>query len=190
MARSRMAAGAAVLGVAMALVLAAGGRVAPSAQTRDTVSAETLAQAQAQTQVLRELVAEVRALRGLVEGYTQSQGQFQTMAELLSLQERRLSDATTRLDTLRRELDEATAEASRVESELASLEDASRRPAASPEDRDAIALQQRMLKEQLERAIDQERRLHARESEFVAAMGLEEVRWNELLDRAQRLLGR
>ncbi len=67
---SKMAAGIVIAGVAVALVLAAGSSIAPLAQTRDPASIESQPQEREQTQELRDLVAEVRAPRGVIENYT------------------------------------------------------------------------------------------------------------------------
>ncbi len=186
---SRLTTRLGVTGVAVALVLVAGSRAVPLAQTRDTASAESLRQAEAQTQALRDLVGEVRALRGVIESYTQGQIQSQTMTELLTVQQRRLADATTRLDVTRRELDGAASEVRRLAAEVSDFEDGVRQI--------TDAARRRVLEEELphrkqalDRQVQQEQQLRQRESELLSAVGLEEAKWNELVDRINRSLAR
>ena len=190
---SRRAMGILVTGVGVAVVLAAGSSVVPSAQTRDTVSTETLVQAQAQTQALRDLVAEVRALRGVIEGYTAGQAQSQTLSDLLTVQQRRVAEATTRLDVTRRELEGASAELRRLTADVSDWEDAMRRPptdAADAARRREGGGQLQQMKRDLDRQSEQEQRLRLRESDLLSALGLEEAKWSELVDRVNRSLAR
>ena len=173
-----------VVGV-LAVALAAGAALVPVAQTRDTATAE----AQAQTQALRELVSEVRALRGVIEGYTEGQIRQQTLSDLLAVQQRRVSDANNRLDTARRELDGVSDNVRRLQSGAASLEEGARRTTDAKE-RAAIEMQFRVSKEELDRATEQESQIRARESEALSAVGFEEAKWNELVDRVNRSLTR
>jgi hypothetical protein len=46
----------------------------------------------------RELVNELRALRAVIERFVETQSQTQTIASLMNVEQRRMADATARLD--------------------------------------------------------------------------------------------
>src|SRR6059036_40733 len=88
-----------------ALLLAVPGAVrTASAQTAEAESA----------QVLKELLAEVRGLRAVIEQYANAQLQAQAVGQLLTLQQQRVSEVTARLDSARKELDGSGVETRRI----------------------------------------------------------------------------
>jgi chromosome segregation ATPase len=140
-------------------------------------------------QVLKELVAEVRGLRAAIEQYANAQIQTQAVGELLDVQQRRVSDVTGRLDSARRELDGTGAEVRRITGALSGLDEQLRR-ASDPRERAQLEGAQRDMKAQLERLTDQDQMVRSRESELSSALGVEEAKWNELIDRLNQWLRR
>jgi chromosome segregation ATPase len=173
--------------VCLAMILATVASRVPVAQTvqRDVDFAEE----RAQTQALRDLVAEVRALRAVIESYTDGQARQQTLSDLLTVQQRRVSDATMRLDAVRRELDGVSSETRRLRDQVASFDDGLRRMTDTRQRADLEA-QSRAAKDELDRATEQESQLRNRESETLSAVGFEEAKWNELVDRVNRTLAK
>src|SRR5262245_41372837 len=103
--------------IAVAIMVAPLGIASASAQTADAESAKAL----------RELVAEVRALRTTIEQYAATQIQSQAVSDLIGVQQRRIADVTTRLDMTRRELDGSTVESRRMSAEISNSEEVLRR---------------------------------------------------------------
>jgi hypothetical protein len=171
--------------IAALIVVGSVAAVIPSAQSRDTETA-------AQTQALRDLVGEVRALRGVIENYTQGQARVQTTTELLAIQQRRAADATARLDATRRELDAVILEGRDLAMRLSTADDEARQAQGNPQldakKRQQFDLALQQIKQGLEQQSQHEQLLRARESEFVSAAGLEEARWSELVDQVTRSL--
>ena len=83
-----------MIGSAIIVAALGGAAVVLSAQARDS---EPVAS--------RELLNEIRALRAAIERFAEAQTQTQTIASLMTIQQRRMAEATTRLDVVRRELD-------------------------------------------------------------------------------------
>ena len=162
------------------LLLAAPGAVATaSAQTADTESANAL----------KELVAEVRGLRAVIEQYANAQIQAQAVGELLTVQQRRVSDVTARLDAVRRELDGSGVETRRITGALSGIEEALRR-VTDPRERTQLETAQRDMKQELDRRTEQEQVIRSRESDLSSSLGLEDAKWNELVDRLNQWLRR
>ncbi len=86
-----------MIGSAFIVAALGGAAVVLSAQARDGEPATT-----------RELVNEIRALRAVIERFAEAQTQTQTIASLMTVQQRQMAEATTRLDIVRRELDAMT----------------------------------------------------------------------------------
>ena len=163
-----------------ALLLAVPGAVrTASAQSAEAESA----------QALKELVAEVRGLRAVIEQYANTQIQAQAVGELLNVQQRRVSEVTARLDSARKELDGSGVETRRITGALSGVEEALRR-VTDPRERAQIEAQQRSLKDELERRTEQEQGIRSRESDLSSSLGLEEAKWNELVDRLTQWLRR
>ena len=162
---------------AVIAVLVSGATATVSAQTSD---AESL-------KALRELVAEVRSLRATIEQYANVQIQAQAVGELLSVQQRRVADVTMRLDQTRRELDGISSESRRLSAQALDLEE-SLHAAADPKLRTETELQQRALKQELERHAEQEQTLRGRETDLINSLALEDAKWNDLAERMNQWL--
>jgi hypothetical protein len=158
---------------------------APGAVT--TVAAQSAAPES--VQLLKELVAEVRGLRAAIEQYANAQIQAQAVGELLTVQQRRVSDVTGRLDAARRELEGSGAEMRRITGALSGLDEELRR-ASDPRERAQLEAAQRAMKGELDRRTDQDQVIRSRESELSGALGVEEAKWNELVDRLNQWLRR
>jgi chromosome segregation ATPase len=156
-----------------------GAAATASAQTSDPESVK----------VLRELVAEVRSLRAAIEQYANAQIQAQAVGELLSVQQRRVADVTMRLDQTRRELDGTSSESRRLSAQASDLEE-SVRGATDPKLRIEIEMQQRALKQELERHEEQEQTLRSRETDLINSLAVEEAKWNDLVERMNQWLRR
>jgi predicted nucleic acid-binding Zn-ribbon protein len=164
---------------AVIAVLVSGATATVSAQTSDAESVKAL----------RELVAEVRSLRATIEQYANAQIQAQAVGELLSVQQRRVADVTMRLDQMRRELDGISSESRRLSAQASDLEE-SLRVATDPKLRMETEMQQRALKQELERHIEQEQTLRSRETDLVNSLVVEEAKWNDLVERMNQWLRR
>lgn len=138
---------------------------------------------------LRELVAEVRSLRATIEQYANAQIQAQAVGELLSVQQRRVADVTMRLDQMCRELDGIGSESRQLSAQASDLEE-SLRVASDPKLRMETEMQQRALKQELERHIEQEQTLRSRETDLMNSLVVEEAKWNDLVERMNQWLRR
>lgn len=161
------------------LVLSTGAAVMPSAQSRDTDS----------VQALRELVAEVRGLRTVIERYAEAQLQTQTASELISVQQRRVADASGRLDAARRELEGTLDRLRDFTQQLAGTE-VRRRQTTDPLQRAELEEVDRRLAAEIELMTERERDLRGRESELLNLLATEEGKWNELVARLDQWLRR
>jgi chromosome segregation ATPase len=167
---------AAIIGIPAAVVL--------SAQARDGDSA-----------ISRELVNEVRALRGVIERYADAQIQTQAMTGLMDVQQRRQADVNARLDALRRELGEASQQMNKLTQELASYErmteNALVKAGVSLDDsrREVEALRAH-TRHQVEINTMHLQGLQARESELLNQLAAEEAKWNELVGRLDQWMRR
>jgi hypothetical protein len=146
-----------------------------SMQAADTVKA------------IRELTGEVRSLRVAIERTAESQLQGQILGLYLSLQQNRVTHATSRLDAVRRELDTITTNARELTQNAAALDTALSQE-ADPAKRQQLEQQIRDQKVELERMAAQEQQLRAREGEADQATQTEEARWTELISRLEQLL--
>lgn len=161
------------------LLLAPGAASTVSAQSADAESVKAL----------KELVAEVRSLRAVIEQYANAQIQSQAVGELLSVQQRRVSDVTARLDSVRQELDGSASETRRITAAVTGLEESLRR-ASDPNERGQLEMQLRANRSELEQRAAQEQGLRGRESELLNSLGIEEAKWSELVDRLNQWLRR
>jgi hypothetical protein len=136
---------------------------------------------------IRELTGEVRSLRVAIERTAESQLQGQILGLYLSLQQNRVTHATSRLDAVRRELDTITTNARELTQNAAALDTALSQE-ADPAKRQQLEQQIRDQKVELERMAAQEQQLRAREGEADQATQTEEARWTELISRLEQLL--
>jgi predicted nucleic acid-binding Zn-ribbon protein len=164
------------------VVIGIGAGVLASAQTRDTESA-----------ISRELVNEVRALRGVIERYAEGQIQTQAITSLMDVQQRRLAEVNGRLDTVRRELAGTTVRVQELTQQLGTLEQASPDSAFPPsmpeaDRRRELEVQCTRTRNELESISAQLQQLHSRESELLNQLTMEEGKWNELVGRLDQWL--
>jgi hypothetical protein len=138
-------------------------------------------------QAIRELTAEVRSLRAAVERAAQTQVQQQVLGLYLTLQQGRVTQATMRLDTVRRELEGVTSRADELAAEAARLEEQLIVETAADKRRELEAAGA-ATKQETRRIKAQEQQIRNRESEAFQAAQTEETRWAELASQLEQLL--
>jgi hypothetical protein len=138
-------------------------------------------------QAIRELTAEVRSLRAAVERADQTQVQQQVLGLYLTLQQGRVTQATMRLDTVRRELEGVTSRVDELAAEAARLEEQLIVETAADKRRELEAAGA-ATKQETRRIKAQEQQIRNRESEAFQAAQTEETRWAELSSQLEQLL--
>jgi hypothetical protein len=145
--------------------------------------------------ISRELVIEVRALRGVIERYAESQIQTQALTSLMDVQQRRLADVNTRLDAVRKELDAASLRMQDVSRRLTDSEQATPEdlrhapPTATPAERRAMLEEMRgVIRHEFEALSAQVDQIRVRDSELRNQLAAEEGKWNELVGRLDQWL--
>jgi chromosome segregation ATPase len=144
----------------------------------------------------RELVNEIRALRMAIERYAEAQAQTQTIGSLITVQQQRVAEASTRLDVVRRELDATTIRYNDVARRLAAAEQMTPGdmigPGGTPpiDRRQALEEHRSQLRIEFESVSGQLAQLRARESETLNQVAFEEGRWRELAGRMEQMLKR
>ena len=142
----------------------------------------------------RELVNEVRALRVVIERFAEAQGQTQALASLMTAQQRRVGEVTTRLDVVRRELDGTNVRYNDISRRLAAAEQMSPADMTGPGGTPAIDRRQALqelrsqLRNEFEIVSGQLGQLRARETEILNQAAFEEGRWRELTSRMEEWL--
>ena len=135
------------------------------------------------------LTAEVRELRVAVQQFAQTQSQTQALGVYLSVQQSRILQVSSQLETARRELDGVARQSSEVTSRLANLEEELPR-LSDPEKRNAVQEALREMRREQALATAQEQQLRNRELELSQTMQAEESRWTTLLTRLEALTQR
>jgi len=136
---------------------------------------------------LRDLTAEMRRLRVAVEQAARAQAQTQALGVYLSVEQGRIVQVATRLESARRELEDLQAASRRLAADLASLESMlSREP--DPESRRAIEMRQRATKQELDEMSLRDQQIRSREAEATQALQLEESRWGDLISRLEEII--
>jgi hypothetical protein len=138
-------------------------------------------------QAIRELTAEVRSLRAAVERAAQTQVQQQVLELYLTLQQGRVTQATMRLDTVRRELEGVTSRVDELAAEAARLEEQLIVETAADKRRELEAAGA-ATKQETRRIKAQEQQIRNRESEAFQSAQTEETRWAELASQLEQLL--
>jgi chromosome segregation ATPase len=136
---------------------------------------------------LSALTAEVRQLRVAVEQLARAQTQAQALSVFLSVQQSRIAQLSTRLDSVQKELDSATARSQDLQASLAGLVD---QLSAATERQTRAALEDgiRGLKAE-QRGLDLiAQQARSRESDLSQALQFEESRWNDLIARLEQLM--
>jgi hypothetical protein len=138
-------------------------------------------------QAIRELTAEVRSRRAAVERAAQTQVPQQVLGLYLTLQQGRVTQATMRLDTVRRELEGVTSRVDELAAEAARLEEQLIVETAADKRRELEAAGA-ATKQETRRIKAQEQQIRNRESEAFQAAQTEETRWAELSSQLEQLL--
>ena|SRR5206468_2772562 len=138
---------------------------------------------------LAALTSEVKQLRVAVEESTRSQTQTQALGVYLSVQQSRVLDVATRLDSVRKELDAATARSRDIVSQLENV-DAPLLRAGEPQERARLEDVTRNLKVEKQRWALQEQQARSREGDLSQTMQLEESRWSDLISRLEQAIKR
>lgn len=142
--------------------------------------------------VLAQLLAEVHALRVVLERQAADTARIQLLTNRLTIQEARVTRLARDLDDVREQLSrgdvderEAAEQLKRMETSLSHLSDAAQK--------EEFEQQVAMMRRQISEARAREQRLRTREGELESAFGAEQARWVEIsnrLDELERSLAR
>jgi len=133
------------------------------------------------------LTSEVRQLRIAVEESARSQTQTQALGVYLSVQQSRILQVATRLDSARKDLEAATVRSREITSQLADVDDQLRQ-VTDPERRTHLEEVNRALKREQGTVGLQEQQARTRENELFQALQLEDSRWTDLISRLEQLI--
>ena len=138
---------------------------------------------------LAPLTSELRQLRVAVEELARTQTQVQALSVYLSVQQSRILQVATRLDSARRDVETATAGSQDLTRRMGLLnEDLAQ--TTDPERRRQIEDALEDSKHKLRMLGVQEQQARAREGELSQALHLEESRWTDLISRLEQLTKR
>ena len=138
---------------------------------------------------LAALTAEIRQLRVAVEESTRSQTQTQALGVYLSVQQSRILQAATRLESARKELDAVSLRSREIASQLENFQGEIIR-VTEPQRRAQLEDANQQLKSEQRRVAEQEQQARAREAELSQALQVEESRWTDLITRLEQLIRR
>ncbi len=161
------------------LVLAAGSAAVVLAQEKNDAPNGSLA----------ALTAEIRQLRVAVEESTRSQTQTQALGVYLSVQQSRILQAATRLESARKELDAVSLRSREIASQLENFQGEIVR-VTEPQRRAQLEDANQQLKFEQRHVVEQEQQARAREAELSQALQVEESRWTDLITRLEQLIRR
>ena len=161
------------------LVLAAGSAAVVLAQEKNDAPNGSLA----------ALTAEIRQLRVAVEESTRSQTQTQALGVSLSVQQSRILQAATRLESARKELDAVSLRSREIASQLENFQGEILR-VTEPQRRAQLEDANQQLKFEQRHVVEQEQQARAREAELSQALQVEESRWTDLITRLEQLIRR
>jgi DNA repair exonuclease SbcCD ATPase subunit len=137
---------------------------------------------------LAPLTSELRQLRVAVEELTRSQTQTQALGVYLSVQQSRILQVATRLDSARKDVETAVTRSQDIRWRLANLNE--ELPQAIGPERTQLDGAIRQLKHEQGTVGLQEQEARTRESELSQALHLEESRWTDLISRLEQLTKR
>ena len=163
----------------VALVLAAGSAAVVLAQEKNDAPNGSLA----------ALTAEIRQLRVAVEESTRSQTQTQALGVYLSVQQSRILQAATRLESARKDLDAVSLRSREISSQLENFQGEILR-VTEPQRLAQLEDANQQLKFEQRRVVEQEQQARAREAELSQALQVEESRWTDLITRLEQLIRR
>ena len=135
------------------------------------------------------LTAEVRELRMAVQQLAQTQSQTQALGVYLSVQQSRVLQVSSQLDSARKDLDTAARQSNELASKLADLDEQLPR-VSDPAERNAIQGASREMKREHALMNAQEQQARSRELELSQALQAEESRWSALITRLEALTQR
>lgn len=138
---------------------------------------------------LAPVTSELRQLRLAVEELTRSQTQTQALGVYLSVQQSRILQVATWLESARKDLETATIRSREITWRLATLNDELRQ-ATEPERRAQLEDAIREAKHNQGTIGLQEQQARSRETELSQALHLEESRWTDLISRLEQLTKR
>jgi hypothetical protein len=136
---------------------------------------------------LAALTSELRQLRMAVEDLTRTQTQTQALGVYLSVQQSRILQVATRLDSARKELDSAAIRSREIASQLANINDELSR-ATEPERRAQLEDANRSFKYEQASVGLREQQARSRESELSQTLQLEDSRWADIISRLEQLI--
>jgi len=138
---------------------------------------------------LAALTSELRQLRVAVEELTRSQTQAQALGVYLSVQQSRILQVATRLDSARKDLEGVSIRSQEIASTLAGTADELSQ-VIDPERRAALEDAVRNLKYEQATVRLREQQARGRDAELSQALQLEESRWSDLISRLEQLIKR
>lgn len=136
---------------------------------------------------LAGVTLELRQLRLAVEELSRNQAQTQAIGVYLSVQQRRITQATARLDAVRKELDAASMRSREIAANLAAIEEQLIR-VSEPARRSQLEEGHRQLKFEQARVDAQEQSARSRDSELSQSLQLDESRWADLVSRLEQFI--
>jgi hypothetical protein len=136
---------------------------------------------------IKELTTEVRGLRAVIEHSAQSQLQSQVLGLYLNLQQNRVTQATARMDDVRRELEGVSGRTRELAQQATALEGRLAEE-ADPVKRREIERAQAATKQEAEGAAAHEQQVKQREIDAYQVVQTEEARWTDLISRLEQLL--
>jgi chromosome segregation ATPase len=134
---------------------------------------------------MRDLVAEIRALRVAVERTSGLAARSQALLGRVQLQEHRLADLGRRLDDARERARAATVEESRHTNQLAEM--TRRMQGSSADERGNVEAVLREMRASLKLAQDQAAQLRAEEQAVLSALTQEQTRWSDYNARLEAI---
>jgi chromosome segregation ATPase len=136
---------------------------------------------------MRELVAEVRALRLAVERTSSLAARSQALLGRVQLQENRLADLGRRLDDARERVRVAAAEETKLSTDLAEMTRRLPEGAAAANERADVEAMLREMRAKVKLAQDQTAQLRADEQAVLTALTQEQTRWSDYNARLEAL---
>ncbi len=136
---------------------------------------------------MRELVAEVRALRQAVERSSSLTARSQALLGRVQLQENRLADLGRRLEEARERVRGAVIDETRHTNQLAELTRRLQGSSGDADDRANIEAMLREMRANVKLAQDQAGQLRADEQAVLAALTQEQTRWSDYNARLEAI---
>jgi hypothetical protein len=138
---------------------------------------------------LAGLTAEVRELRLAVQQLALTQSQTQALGVYLSVQQSRVLQVSSQLDSARKELDSLAGQSADIGAKLADLEEQLPR-VSDPRERNAIQGATREMRREHSLLSAREQQARNRELELSQSLQAEESRWSALITRLEALTQR